>query len=340
MLDALIGIVFIFLLISLICTALNEVIENFLKKRATDLEKGIRELLLPNNADDVNGLIKKFYEHPIISGLYKGTYIPGGRNLPSYIPASNFSHAVLDILLPATDTNLSGSAGGGSTVPSNTMQPKSLAPLRASILAWENLPAKKALIALIDAAGNDIDKARGNVEAWFNSSMDRVAGWYKRRLQKILLVLGFLLAFAMNADTIAIFKSLVNDPPLRNSLVSAAQEYVKTNSGEDSSKAMNRVDANAKKLYGLGLPIGWDWKDADPSMSNKKLAVPWTLLNSRREKFEAWLLKILGILLTALAVSLGSSFWFDTLNRIMVIRSTVKPHEKSPEEDSEDRQKK
>ena len=45
---------------------------------------------------------------------------------------------------------------------------------------------------------------------------------------------------------------------------------------------------------------------------------------------------VLGWLVTALAVMLGAPFWFDVLNRIMVIRSTVKPHEKSPEEPSQD----
>jgi hypothetical protein len=35
---------------------------------------------------------------------------------------------------------------------------------------------------------------------------------------------------------------------------------------------------------------------------------------------------------------LGAPFWFDLLNKFMVIRSTVKPHEKSPEEGSEDKQ--
>jgi hypothetical protein len=53
-----------------------------------------------------------------------------------------------------------------------------------------------------------------------------------------------------------------------------------------------------------------------------------------------WYLKIIGWLITALAISLGAPFWFDILNKIMVVRSTVKPHEKSPEEASEDKQKK
>jgi hypothetical protein len=35
---------------------------------------------------------------------------------------------------------------------------------------------------------------------------------------------------------------------------------------------------------------------------------------------------------------MGAPFWFDLLNKVTVIRSTVKPHEKSGEEASEDRQ--
>ena len=47
-----------------------------------------------------------------------------------------------------------------------------------------------------------------------------------------------------------------------------------------------------------------------------------------------------GWFVTALAVMLGAPFWFDVLNKFMVIRSTVKPTEKSKDEDSEDRQTK
>jgi hypothetical protein len=39
-----------------------------------------------------------------------------------------------------------------------------------------------------------------------------------------------------------------------------------------------------------------------------------------------------GWVMTALAISFGAPFWFDTLNRFMVVRSTVKPQEKSKTE--------
>ena len=50
-----------------------------------------------------------------------------------------------------------------------------------------------------------------------------------------------------------------------------------------------------------------------------------------------WTMKIIGWLLTAMAVSLGAPFWFDMLNKVIVVRATVKPTEKSPDEPPVDR---
>ena len=77
----------------------------------------------------------------------------------------------------------------------------------------------------------------------------------------------------------------------------------------------------------MNLPIGWTtgWGARDPGKSG---ITAWNDIFG----------PILGWLLTALAATLGAPFWFDLLNKVMVIRSTVKPHEKSPDEGSEDRQ--
>jgi hypothetical protein len=74
----------------------------------------------------------------------------------------------------------------------------------------------------------------------------------------------------------------------------------------------------------LGLPIGWG-SETDPRLN-------WgaTSLGQKLKDH------ILGWILTALAISLGAPFWFDLLNKFIVIRSTVKPKEKSPEEKSKD----
>jgi hypothetical protein len=43
-LEVAIGLIFVYLLLSVICSAINETIEVWLKKRGADLERGIREL--------------------------------------------------------------------------------------------------------------------------------------------------------------------------------------------------------------------------------------------------------------------------------------------------------
>ena len=76
----------------------------------------------------------------------------------------------------------------------------------------------------------------------------------------------------------------------------------------------------------LGLPIGWVSNSSIPDDPRRFPDSPY-----------GWLLKIIGIFITALAVSQGAPFWFDLLNKFIVIRSTVKPQEKSQTQPSKDK---
>ncbi len=119
----------------------------------------------------------------------------------------------------------------------------------------------------------------------------------------------------MNADTVVVANSLWRNSALRESLVTAAQEYVKNN---PKAEYKTQLDETKKRLEELALPIGWSGPDPYSDKGWPK-RIGWHLP---------------GWLITALAISLGAPFWFDLLNKIMVVRSTVKPQEKSPEETS------
>jgi hypothetical protein len=326
-LDVAIGLVFIFLLLSLICSAINEMFETYFKMRATKMEQGIRELL---NDPEGTGLANKIYNHPLVFGLFKGEYeakkITSWRrsNLPSYIPSRNFALALMDTILPAKQDQVSGAAEATVSPPTTPPSPPGggpppapLKPLRDAIASFPNEGVKKALLPLVDAAGSDVSKARENIEGWFDSAMERIGGWYKRRTQWIVLGLGLAVAIAVNADTITIARSLSYDTAMRNSLVAAAQEYAKAPpaAGKEATPE-DRLKKNEDTIQKLGLPIGWNWDD--------KRTVP--------KEFPAWLIKLLGWLLTAMAISLGAPFWFDLLNKFMTARSTFKPTK--PEEPS------
>ncbi len=330
-LEVAIGLIFVYLLLSVICSAVNETIEAWLKKRGADLERGIRELL---HEPEGTGYVQKLYNHPLVYGLFKGDYMPrlikkgcypSSSNLPSYIPSGNFALALMDVVLPATSDTLSGAARATTPPPpasaavsaaTPTAAPASpgtpaapLKPFRDAIAKIENnSDLRKALLTLVDAAGDDVSKARQNIEAWYNSTMDRVAGWYKRRVQVIILCLGFFVAVIVNVDTITIGKSLSHSQALRSSLVGVVQEYAKNQPQKPYDDP--RVTAKLDEIRKLGLPIGWNRDELDG------LTI-WHLI-----------IKVIGWSLTAIAISLGAPFWFDLLNKFMVARSTIKPAEK------------
>jgi hypothetical protein len=184
----------------------------------------------------------------------------------------------------------------------------------------------KPLIAMLDAAGNDAAALKKSIEDWYNSAMDRVSGWYKYRTQWLLFWIGLALAVSLNANTVSIVQQLSKDSALRQSVVAAAgaakQAETVTGAADQIKAAQTQVDA----IDNLGIPLGWThtaalW-DFDDKKPDGRLLQKLTLL--------------LGWLLTAFAVSLGAPFWFDLLNKIMVVRSTVKPREKSQDEASKD----
>jgi len=360
-LDIAIGLVFMYLLLSLICTAVQEGLEGWLKVRAVDLERGIRELL---QDQDGTGLTTELYDHPLINGLFRGDYAPAkqlsgkpggpsrrlrlGTDLPSYIPSANFALALLDIAARgpiSTNTknqqNKQGQAlpGGQAAASPQPASQQSVADsnapildlnqVRKSIASINNRPVQRALLTAIDTATGDLAKAQVSVEAWYNSAMDRVSGWYKRRTQLVLFALGLIVAIAANANSFTVAEGLSRDKSLRDAVVAEAQ----ATASRPTAPAANAHEQVAD-LDKLRLPIGWSdveflapW---DEKFAAGKYCVPQRPCSASYYWLTYVILPILGWLMTAIALSLGAPFWFDVLNKIMRVRSTVKPKEKGP----------
>jgi hypothetical protein len=324
-LDVTIGLVLVYLLFSLICSAFCEAIELVVKSRAKELERGFRAIL---NDEHGVGLAKSMYDHPLIASLYDGKYdrAAGGRwwkNLPSYIPSSNFAIALLDTVTRGTRVD--------DSTATKTSPSISMLNLRRNIGSIKNPPVQRALLTALDTAEGDLGRTREQLEAWYDSSMDRVSGWYKRRTQLILLAIGFVIAVSANVNSLRIARYLYHDKTARDALVAEASAI----SRDTTIQAANAARVRAT-IDSLNLPIGWEVAagtslTGDPTGDAKKEK------SGLRGAFDL-LLALFGWIATALAISLGAPFWFDLLNKFMVIRSTVKPHEKSPEESSEDRQ--
>lgn len=95
-LEVAVGLIFMWLVLSIAAMTILEWIGNALAWRANALEESIREML--NSGE----LTKKLYEHPLIASLYQSAKKAGKKpHLPSYIPATKFASALFDIVTQA-----------------------------------------------------------------------------------------------------------------------------------------------------------------------------------------------------------------------------------------------
>src|SRR5262245_22049328 len=306
-LDIALGLIFVYLLLALICTTASELLAGFLSRRSRNLFIGIRGLLedeavrLKNPQDPQDpkgkGFVDLFYTHPLIKALHGRRMWGGGKSKPSYIPSRTFALALLDIIGPA-----------------NPDKDRTVEDIRAAIKKLpDDSDIRRTLLLLLDEAKSDLGKLQESVEAWFNNAMDRASGWYKRRTQVIIFVIAVVVTSVGNADTIQIAKTLANDAALREALVAQAQEFAKNpppasqgpgaQPQTSTSAGAAIIRENAATLQNLGLKLGWQ--------------------DESRARID-WVNKIFGLLLTALAVSMGAPFWFDMLNKIISVRSAGK----------------
>jgi hypothetical protein len=318
MLEVAIGLVFIYLLLSLMCSAAGEYIEAKLNNRAKYLRQGVILLLNESRGGGID-LAQQLYDHGLVRPLYRGP-----DKLPSYIPSRTFALALWN--MATTASSPAGSPLDRVTVAGVTNDLKQIREVVATQVP--NPELRTAILTLIDEANGDLERARRNIEDWYNAMMDRVSGWYKRRTTVLMLALGCLLAAGVNADTVTIATALSHDAALRSAVVSAAEQRAATplsapvtDSADPAARDRAATDSlmqGRAAVDSLGLPLGWIGATAQNAADPRR--IPGTA--------QGWLLKVFGIFLTGLAISQGSPFWFDLLNKFIIVRSTVKPAEK------------
>ncbi|NCI46099.1 hypothetical protein [Sediminibacterium soli] len=260
-LDIVIGLVFIYLLYSLLASIIQEIIATQLAFRSKILEKAVLRMLEDGKSTTgvpyldrlrgfwqmifrVNRLRNKkfasrFYGHPLMKYLAEDNWF----SKPAYIDRSNFSKIIID-LLNGVDTNgvppdiekIRESVRNGML----RLDPVSTDTANPAIEAFRenrqdtrekdiNADTQLFLRSVLAEAGNDLAAFRSQLEKWFDETMERATDWYKRYVQVILFGIGMFLAVAFNVDSISIAQKLARDPKLREQLVQNAQTYLEHN---------------------------------------------------------------------------------------------------------------
>ena len=194
-----------------------------------------------------------FYLHPLIAGLSQlpWSLLPGAKKLkiPSYIPTKTFVLALIDQIAPNSS---------GSETP--------LLEVRRAIDVLPEHLRRPLLLSLNEAAG-DVEKFRASLAAWYDTTMERVSGLYKRKSKVTVTLIAVVVTLFTNANTLTIVRALSSNPSLREAFVAAAQSTVK-NPGSvqqqmtdttpvPDSILIGRISGSIAQLQTLQLPMGY-----------------------------------------------------------------------------------
>ena len=403
------GIMFVFILLSIVVTEVNSLIAKTTKMRAKNLRNSLNQIV----QDPV--IRAKVYTHPLIQ-LVKADPVPPSQRISreeaakianssigsvDRIEASTFVDVVLNTIKSESDQQLFGSllnvidgmpsgperrglrvmvnriitTGDGMKELRNALpfvQDRSYRSAlidivnqideEVSLLGLETStnialmtgirqiesPNLRSALATVMSSAENMDIARGNLETWFNNSMNRASAQYAAKMKNLSLVVALVIALGLNIDTIQIARALWEDPARREQISAelgytvqsgelqtqvddvasggaefAASQVEAENELEDAIESGAAIAYQLQDIQDLSLPIGWSFQNV-ADLSQAQIARDdasnlWNFFPDNNP--EGWLgllaAKALGIAATAIAAAQGAPFWFGIVNRIL-----------------------
>jgi hypothetical protein len=358
--DVALGLIFIYLLYSLLASVVQELVARIFNSRARLLTKGLRRMLEEDDhSKDLgwfgkftffnwfyelgwsvvyffepfrkNPFLKKFYSTPSIRNLGENS----ATSRPAYISPQIFSQTIVHLLRGSVLEHKGTDAQAVKAA--LTHNHLHLAP-----------DTREHLLQLFEDAGHNMAAFRINMEDWFNETMTRASGWYRKQTQTWLLCMGIAIAALFNVDSIAIARILMKDKNVRSQLVQLAASrapgytaitdtLIRKNVLHKDS-AFFRADTSVRifvsdtSLIGVYALLRADAGDAANVLGISRACVTdttsghITMRCGYTHPFQqnGWLI-FAGWCITALAISLGAPFWFDLLGKVVKFRTTPPP---------------
>jgi hypothetical protein len=297
MLEVIIGMIFTFMLLSLLGTTLNELVSAWRGWRGFYLEEALKRLLEFKDNPEV---FNRFKNNALFRQMMQHKAILRKSQAPAYLSASNFTSILTNVLkgkdkaIQSVDDIINGAPDGSQL--------------------------REVLQQLKEEGNTDLEAFKLRMQTWFDDLMGHSSGWYKRHLQFVTFFVGFGIAAVLNADSFQIYAHLTNNAANRQKLALLAESFAAENETLPTTLAPTPP---TQPLTGGEIKEGVKSFISTPAFRtvSNVLGLGW----SREEFFirpTAWLQRILGWFITALAISLGAPFWFDILKKIITIKST------------------
>jgi hypothetical protein len=326
-LDLIAGLIFIYFLLALVNNSFIELVSAFAQIRAKLLEQWIRKML--------GSMANEVMDHDLLNGL------SASKKSTHYMDSKSFAKVLVEkIITPKNIEKMESyqfpdSINLDASIQSSELPNGIKTMLRSFVV---RIHAQK----VVDEKINEINHLEQQIQQWFDNSMSLLTGTYKRKTIWFTFLFASILTFSLNIDSLQLAAYLYSNPEARQKLSAAAYQgaqdstYISlaenikkkaaiSDSASDSSHLQKDVNEFLKEVkerkafmestvatVSASMPIGWQ-------ESSQKPGEPWLLYALR---------KLGGLLITTLAVCLGAPFWFDVLNKMANLRSSLKPEDK------------
>ncbi len=389
-LDSLIGFAVVMVGVSLLILVITQMVSAVLGLRGTNLRWGLRVLVKtidPNLEDKAKQIVEQVLHYPLISDsaftkwhekLEKIPHRAKWRERLTGIAAIRTIFARLTLasaIRPEEWVTVLQRISSSAKSFASDSKPEDLTTEQAMKKLLDNFDpqAGQSILALAKQAqeiapveadkvkrlvqqiSSTAQKSIGNMEALFNSAMDRTSSRFALHTRVVTIIFSILVAFALHLDSFRLLTQLSTDAEFRGSLVAhadtmtkqadqvltatpispnATPEEIKSAMGQFKDQAQAIKDELIQSRFQLvPFPYHDPWYDFWPTLQTPFVAATpeqqakyvasvkalnWVQLFPL---FHLWRnLHFWGILSSAALLSLGAPFWFNTLKALTSLR--------------------
>lgn len=279
-LEVAIGLIFVYYVMGSIVSTVSQMIMESLETRGLALEKYLKTIVGEKNLGDLTNMPQIKSLRPIRYANWWNVFGAGTiEKRVEKIPASTLVDAFFD---------LSGLTGKYQTSGDE---------LLATINQLPDSEGKKAMLTWMQKGVTNVNDLRSRANDYFTGILNQAAATFKANARSLVIILSIVVTLLFGTDSIALAKNLWADSTLR--AVAAVQANAAAQQGQ-----ITDLTALLNQLGILSIKIGW-WQNQDLPLQTT--TVGWA---------EFVLLKFAGLAITAIAVSQGSSFWYDLLKKL------------------------
>ncbi|MEM9784781.1 MAG: hypothetical protein AAF899_20210, partial [Pseudomonadota bacterium] len=200
------------------------------------------------------------------------------------------------------------------------------------------------LTSVLAGIEDKAEAAEKTIAEWYDNTIQRVGGWYRRRVRTVLFWTGLVFAVTLNINLVEYSATLLTNDAQREAAVRAAQAAAaiadlsevrpnaQVNLGPDATADLNELLAKIDQLQTEMLAAASDLNEAGAALGWTTAAWPpsgegttwfgrlWAFLVGQGDAW-FWLTGLMSWFAVGFGTMLGAQFWFDLLKTLVNLRT-------------------